>query len=104
MIIKIGKFPSEGLKKSIVVDIARIMHSIKKAMKEIEITSGYTIKSAYVGIFDGHIQLINSYGMIPIKGGFIRLIDITNALMQQKPSQQGIIYCMYYCNILLLMA
>ncbi|MCL4229091.1 cell division protein FtsA [Candidatus Dependentiae bacterium] len=83
-IIGIGKSPSDGLKKGVVVDIARTVHSIKKAVKEAEITSGCTIESAYIGISGGHIQSMNSHGMVPIKGGSVRPIDITNALDAAK--------------------
>ncbi len=83
-IIGIGKSPSDGLKKGVVVDIARTVHSIKKAVKEAEITSGCTIESAYVGISGGHIRSINAHGMVPIKGGFVHPIDITNVLDAAK--------------------
>lgn len=83
-IIGIGKSPSDGLKKGVVVDIARTVHSIKKAVKEAEITSGHSIESAYIGISGGHIQSMNSHGMIPIKGGSVRQIDVANALEAAK--------------------
>lgn len=76
----IGKAPSEGLKKGVVVNIGQAVHSIKLAVKEAELMSGHTISSAYVGISGSHISSINSSGAVPIKRGVVRAQDISNAL------------------------
>src|SRR5213075_3174104 len=55
-IIGVGKSPSNGLKKGIVVDIAKTINSISHAVKEAEIMSGITIDSACVGISGNHIS------------------------------------------------
>ncbi len=83
-LIGIGKAYSDGLKKGVVVDIARTVNSIKNALKEAELTSGVTIESAYVGISGGHIKSLNSQGMVAIKGGSVRPLDIANALEAAK--------------------
>lgn len=79
-VIGIGKAPSEGLKKGVVVDIAKTIHSIKTAVKEAEMMAGFSIESAYIGISGGHIQSINSQGVVPIKRGEIRLTDIEDVM------------------------
>lgn len=79
-IIGIGKAPSDGLKKGVVVDVAKTIHSIKNAVKEAEISAGISIESAYIGISGGHITSVNSRGMVPIKQGEVRSTDITNVL------------------------
>lgn len=83
-ILGMGKSPSDGLKKGVVVDIARTINSIKHAVKEAEIVSGCQIESAYIGISGGHIRSMNSHGMVPIKGGSVHQTDITNALAAAK--------------------
>ena len=79
-IIGIGKAPSVGLKKGVVVNIGQTVHSIKLAVKEAELMAGVTIGSAFVGISGSHIHSINSPGAVPIKRGVVRAQDITNAI------------------------
>jgi cell division protein FtsA len=79
-VIGIGKAPSHGLEKGVVVDIAKTVHSIGKALKEAELMSGITIENAIIGIAGGHIQSINSHGVIPVPKGDIRASDMEAAL------------------------
>jgi cell division protein FtsA len=79
-IIAVGRSPSHGLKKGVVVDIAKTVQSIQTAVKEAEFISGFTIESAAVGISGSHIQSFNSQGMAPIKKGIVKEYDIANAL------------------------
>jgi len=90
-IIGVGKAPSDGLKKGVVVDIARTVKSIKSAIKEAEIMSGQNIESAYIGISGGHIQSVNSSGAVPIKTGQVRKSDVKNVLEAAKavPIKEG---------------
>jgi len=83
-IIGVGKAPSDGLSKGVVVDIARTVKSIKSAIKEAEIMSGQTIESASVGISGAHIQSTNSSGAVPIKNGQVRPSDVANVLAAAK--------------------
>lgn len=79
-IIGIGKSPSDGLKKGVVVDIAKTVYSVKNAVKEAEIMAGMHIESASIGISGGHISSLNSHGVVPIKHGEVTALDITNVL------------------------
>ena len=83
-IIGIGKSPSDGLKKGVVVDVARTIHSIRSAKKEAEIMAGITIESAAVGISGGHIHSINSQGIVPIRKGEIKDHDVQAVLAAAK--------------------
>ena len=83
-IVGIGKAPSLGLKKGVVVDIAKTVHSIKSAVKEAELMAGFSIESAYVGISGAHIESINSHGVVPIAKQRVRESDIDNALAAAK--------------------
>lgn len=79
-IIGVGKSPSDGLKKGVVVDIGKTIHSIKNAVKEAELMAGLSIHSAAVGISGGHIHSVNSQGMIAIKQGHVKESDVANVL------------------------
>jgi cell division protein FtsA len=83
-IIGIGRYPSEGLRKGVVVDVAKTIHSIKMALKEAEVMAGMPINSAVVGVSGGHITSLNSHGVVPIKRGQVTQLDIANALAAAK--------------------
>ena len=83
-IIGIGKAPSDGLKKGVVVDVAKTIHSIRAAVKEAELMAGISIESAYVGISGGHIQSMNSHGVVPIKQGEMRVMILQAVLAAAK--------------------
>jgi cell division protein FtsA len=80
LILGIGKAPSLGLARGIVVDIASAVYAIKAAVKEAELMAGCQVEAAYVGISGSHIQSINSHGMVPIKHGDVRPYDITHVI------------------------
>jgi cell division protein FtsA len=90
-IVGIGKAPSEGLKKGVVVNIGQTVKSIKSAVKEAELMSGMSITSAYIGISGSHIHSINSQGAVPIKRGIVRAQDISNVISaaQAIPIPEG---------------
>ena len=79
-IIGIGTHPSKGLRKGVVVNIDSTVDSIKRAVEEAEIMSGYEIKSVYTGIAGGHIRGLNSHGIVPVKGGEVEQGDVRRAL------------------------
>ncbi|MGB8468302.1 MAG: cell division protein FtsA [Candidatus Babeliales bacterium] len=75
-IIGIGKAPSYGLAKGVVVDINKTIEAIKKAVEEATIMSGVAIKRAIIGVSGSHIQTLNSHGMVPIKRRVVSQTDI----------------------------
>jgi len=83
-ILGMGKAPSYGLKKGVVVDIAKTIHSIKQAVQEAQLMAGIEIDAAYVGISGSHIQSCNSRGMTTLKHGEIREDDIANVIASAK--------------------
>lgn len=83
-IVGIGKSPSHGLQKGVVVDIAKTINSISHAVKEAEMMAGLPIESAYIGISGGHINSVNSTGVVPIKHGQIRQSDVDMVLEAAK--------------------
>ncbi len=90
-IIGIGKSPSKGLARGVVVDILSAAHSIKTAVKEAELMAGCKIESAIIGISGSHINSFNSQGMISLKHKDIREHDINQvlAVAQSVPLAEG---------------
>lgn len=83
-IVGIGRAPSYGVSRGMVVDIAQAVHAIKLAVKEAELMAGCKIETATIGISGAHIQSITSQGMIPIKNGQIRAHDVSAVLSAAK--------------------
>ncbi len=90
-ILGIGKSPSDGLKKGVVVDVARTVVSIRTALKEAELMVGFQIESVVVGISGAHIQSRNAYGAVPIEKGEITQQDIARVIAAARavPLQEG---------------
>ncbi len=101
-IIGVGKAPSDGLNKGVVVDVAKTIYSIRTAIKEAELMAGMPIENVSVGISGGHIRSINSQGVVPIKRGEIREQDVAAVLAAAKavpiPDGQQIVHVLpqYY--------
>ncbi len=83
-ILGIGQHPSHGLKKGVIVNINTTVDSIKAALKEAQDMAGVTIQAACVGISGGHIQSINSTGVVAIKGREVSQYDIDRVIEAAK--------------------
>jgi len=95
-VLGIGKHPSYGLKKGVVVNINMTVESIKAAIVQAEKITGIKIESACVGISGGHIQSYNSTGVVAIKGRDISQYDIDRVIEAAKaipiPKDQYILH------------
>jgi cell division protein FtsA len=65
-IIGMGKAPSHGLEKGVVVDIGETTASIKRAIEEAEKMADVRIDQVYAGIAGKHINSINNSGTVSI--------------------------------------
>lgn len=85
-ILGIGTAPSDGLKRGVVVNLERTVHSIQHAVAEAERVSGRTIKSVHAGISGDHIRGINSRGVIAVarKDAEIRPGDVARVIEAAK--------------------
>jgi len=85
-IIGVGVSPSEGLRKGVVVNIEKTVHSIQKAVEEAELMSGIDVESVYVGIAGDHIRAINSKGVVAIsrENNEITELDVLRAIDAAK--------------------
>ncbi|MGC2310841.1 MAG: cell division protein FtsA [Candidatus Babeliaceae bacterium] len=90
-IIGIGKAPSSGLARGVVVDIAPAIASIKASLEEAQLMASCTIEAVVIGISGSHIQAHQSQGIVALKGRQIRQSDILNVVSAAKaiPLAQG---------------
>jgi cell division protein FtsA len=65
-IVGVGVFPSKGLRKGVVVNIESTVHSVASAIEKAELMAGIEVKSVYSGIAGGHIEGINSRGVVAV--------------------------------------
>ncbi|MBP9727676.1 MAG: cell division protein FtsA, partial [Gammaproteobacteria bacterium] len=65
-IIGLGKHPSTGLKRGVVVNIEATVASIQKAVEQAEEMAGISICEVYTGIAGSHIRSFNSHVIIAI--------------------------------------
>ncbi len=83
-IIGLGQYPSRGLRKGVVVNIDATVESIKSAVEEAELMAGCEIDSVFVGIAGGHINSLNSHGIIAVKGKEVHQKDIDRVIEAAK--------------------
>jgi cell division protein FtsA len=83
-VLGIGRHPSTGLKRGIVVDINAAAESIAAAAQIAEQESGIKIHEATVGLSGAHIQSFNSRGAVPIKYHDVDENDIQRVLEAAK--------------------
>ncbi|MDD5275457.1 MAG: cell division protein FtsA [Methylovulum sp.] len=79
-IIGIGKAPSRGLKKGVVVNLESTVQSIQRAIEEAELMAGCQIKSVFAGIAGSHIRSLNSHGVVAIKDKEVTQYDVDRVI------------------------
>ncbi len=65
-IIGVGSTPSRGLRRGVVVNIDKTIKSILTAVEEAEMMSGREVAGVYAGIAGGHIEGLNSRGVVAV--------------------------------------
>lgn len=95
-IIGIGRHPSNGLKRGVVVDIDATVNSIQRALQEAELMSGCEVHTAYAGIAGSHIRSLNSHGIVAIRDKEVSAADIERVIDAAKavaiPADQKILH------------
>jgi cell division protein FtsA len=67
-IIGVGTTPSRGLRRGVVINIETTVRSIATAVEAAEMMSGREVPAVYTGIAGGHIEGINSRGVVAVTG------------------------------------
>lgn len=90
-VIAIGKTPSQGLARGIIVDLAAAAESVRAAVAQAESQIHQRITSAYIGVSGSHITATTSHGMVPIRSGVVEQYDIERVLAAARmiPLQDG---------------
>lgn len=83
-VLGVGEAPSKGLRKGMIIHMEATVDSIKKAVKDAEISAGIRIKSVVAGISGVHINGLNSYGAVGIQGKEVRFLDRERAIESAK--------------------
>lgn len=96
-IIGIGSAPSKGMRKGVVINIDATVQSIKRAIEEAELMAGCEISTVYVGIAGGHIQGVNSHGIVAVNkdkeihaDDLLRVMDAARAV--SVPADREVIH------------
>src|SRR5687768_15886336 len=79
-ILAVGKSPSQGIKKGVVVNIDATVEGIRKAIEEAELMAGVDIQKVVVGVGGSHIKGLNSTGVVGIKGREIERGDVERVI------------------------
>lgn len=75
-LIGMGRHPSRGLRRGVVVDIDATVDAIQHAVDAAEQMSGVTIEHVYVGIAGSHIKSYNQHSMVTVSGDEIGNHDV----------------------------
>jgi len=67
-IIGVGTTPSRGRRRGVVINIEATVKSIQNAIESAELMSGREVHGVYTGIAGGHIEGINSRGVVAVTG------------------------------------
>jgi cell division protein FtsA len=75
-LIGVGRHPSRGLRRGVVVDIDATVDAIQRAVDAAEQMSGMHIEHVYVGIAGCHIKSYNQHSMVTVSGDEIGAHDV----------------------------
>jgi len=79
-IVGLGSSPSSGVKRGMIVDIDSVSASIKAAVEQAELMSGYKIEKVYTGVSGRHIRGFNDAGSCSLKGQIVTQKHISKAI------------------------
>lgn len=68
-IIGVGETESDGLRQGVVTNVEDTVGSISEALEEAQMMAGVNIRGVFVGLAGGHIQSLNSKGVIAVSNG-----------------------------------
>lgn len=95
-VIGLGKHPSTGLKRGVVVNIEATVASIQKAVEQAEEMAGIQIREVYTGIAGSHIRSFNSHGIVAISASEVASHDVDRVIDAARavaiPADQKILH------------
>jgi cell division protein FtsA len=95
-IVGMGRAPTSGLRKGVVVNIESTVRSIRQAVEEAEVMANCEIQSVYTGVAGAHIRGRNSNGIIAIRDREVNQADVERVIEAAKavaiPSDREVIH------------
>ncbi len=95
-VVGLGRSPSKGLKRGVVVDIESTVNSIQHAVEEAELMAGCQVHSAFTGIAGSHVRSLNSHGIVAIRDKEVVQADIDRVIDAARavaiPADQKILH------------
>lgn len=97
-ILGVGKAPSDGLNRGVVVNIDKTVNAIRTAVEQAQLASGIEVRAVNVGIAGDHIRSMRSKGVITIsnRDNEITMNDVERLLEDCQrialPADQQIIH------------
>lgn len=95
-VIGIGRHPSRGLKRGVVVDIEATVLSIQRAVQEAELMANCEVRTVFAGIAGSHIRSLNSHGIVAIRDQEVSSADVERVIEAAKavviPADQKILH------------
>jgi cell division protein FtsA len=79
-IIGVATYPSQGLKKGVIVNIDSAINSIAGSLEAAERMAGLTVSSAYISINGNHITSTNNKGVVAVAQDEIMPEDVFRAI------------------------
>ena len=96
IVLGTGVYPSNGLKRGVVVNIEATVHSIRRAIEEACLMAGVRVTEVVAGISGSHIRSLNSHGIVAIKDQEVTQEDLMAVVDAAKavaiPSDQDILH------------
>ncbi len=65
-VVGVSAVSSKGVRKSVIVDLEAVLHSIEKSLNAAERMAGFSVNSAYVSVSGTHIRSRNSKGVVAV--------------------------------------
>lgn len=81
-VLGVGRSPSTGLRKGVVINIEATLRSVAQALEAAEQMAGREVESVFTSIAGAHIEGINSRGVVAVsnRGREIMPVDVTRVL------------------------
>jgi cell division protein FtsA len=83
-LIGVGKAPSRGLRKGVVVNIEGTVSAITKAVAQAETMAGCEVQNVLATISGSHLRSQNSHGIVAIKNKEVSVQDIERVIEAAK--------------------
>lgn len=79
-VLGFGMHASSGIKKSSIVDLNKVMQSVRYAVDEAELMAGFSVDDVICAVSTQHLNVINSHGIVPITKQYVEREDVDKVI------------------------